>query len=125
MFYTKYYLDISSIHGIGLFAGEDIGMGEIIWVPSNEFTLNFTEKELELLHSHKVQVIKHYGYLCKRTGVWNYSSEDSRYINHSENPNVELTPCNILKNGIWANKKIKKGEEITQDYSDFEELRSF
>ena len=122
MFLKKCYLDKSPIHGIGLFAGEDIKMGQNIWLPSHQLTFHFDDSELKTLPSQEVKIVKHYGYLNKKTGIWHFSSEDSRYVNHSENPNVSKTPNDT--HGISAMRDIKTGEEITQNYSDFEILRS-
>ncbi|MDQ5971222.1 MAG: uncharacterized protein QG566_168 [Patescibacteria group bacterium] len=123
MFLKKCYLDKSPIHGIGLFAGEDIKMGQNIWLPSHQLTFHFNDSELKTLPSQEIRIVKHYGYLHKKTNIWHFCSEDSRYINHSENPNTYLTPENT--DGFMAKKDIKKDEELTQDYRDFEELRDF
>ena len=120
MFLKKYYLSKSKIHGIGLFAGENIEKGRIIWTPSKMLSFRFTNEQLQKLPLQEQETIRHYGYFHKFHRIWHFSSEDSRHINHSRNPNAEK-----LSNGdgVRAKNKIKKGEEITQDYNDFEELR--
>ncbi len=121
MFLKSYYLGKSEIHGIGIFANEDIKEGEIIWTPSKEFTYHFDEKQLISLPKSDQDMVRHYGYFHKDLRVWHFSAEDSRYINHSKNPTVKRT---VVGDGIFAIRDIQIGEELTQDYEDFEELRS-
>lgn len=123
MFLKKCILDKSHIHGVGLFANENIKKGEIIWLPSNTLTFHFTESGLASLHPQEQEMVRHYGYFHKDKRIWHLSAEDSRYINHSDTPNIERTTN--TDDGVQAIRDIKKGEELTQNYRDFEELRSF
>ena len=84
----KYYVDKSDIQGQGVFANKDLKEGEIIG----------------LLH-----VIKKLG--------WDYDfTELGEMHNHSDNP----TCHNLLmgnKRFLVASKDLKKGEELTTDYT--------
>jgi SET domain-containing protein len=79
----------SLIEGLGLFAKEDIPEGEVIGV---------THVQDERFKD---------GYIRTATGA---------FINHSENPNLELVNDNDMKYGKTL-RKIKAGEEITTRYS--------
>lgn len=119
MFFIKIHLDKSKVHGIGLFASEDIKKGAKIYAPNLELDLFLTEKQFNALHEKEQEMIKHYGYFDKKMGKWHLAHDDIRYCNHSTSPNIGL------KQGILiALKDINKDEEILQDYSDFEEVRN-
>ena len=79
----------SSIEGLGLFATEDIPVGEAIGV---------THVEDERFKD---------GYIRTATGA---------FINHSDTPNVSLVNNGDMKYGK-ALRHIKKGEEITTRYT--------
>jgi len=122
MFLKKTYLDKSDTHGIGLFAGENIQRGEVIWTPSEIFTLHISEKEFEKLNPSDQDTIRHYGYFHKDMKTWHFGSDNSRFINHSLNPTIIRTNKG---DGVQALVSISKGSELTQNYRDFEELRDF
>lgn len=122
MFVKQYRLGESDIHGIGIFADQDIHEGELIWIPTDAFTVRITEDDLRKMSGQDQETIRHYGYFHKERKVWCFSGDDSRFINHSVNPTVErLDP---ESDGVKAKRNIKRGEELTQDYRDFEELRN-
>lgn len=118
MLKIRTYLDKSSIEGIGLFAGEDIPNGTIIW----EFTPNFdvvidnTDNIAYLLEVQR-EFVKKYAFFDKQTKQWILGADNDRFTNHSESPNT--IP---MFNGIMvAAQDIKKGEEITCNYFEIDE----
>jgi SET domain-containing protein len=121
MFLKKTYISPSSIHGLGLFAAEPIQAGEQIRMPSSNLTLHWSHEEFELLPEDDRRIISHYGYFHKEHRVRHLSADDSRYINHSATPTIEVTP----DDGVRAIGDIPPGTELTQNYSDFEEIRTF
>jgi SET domain-containing protein len=118
MFYFKTTLKESPNHGIGIFADEDIPINTLIWSPSPALSLHYSEEEFEKLSSEDKKVITHYGYFHRKNKVWHLAADDSRYVNHSKNPTSVVTKDGW---GLQALTNIKKGEEITQNYLDFEE----
>lgn len=88
------YIDNSEIEGKGLFANSDLDVGECV------------------------------GLLARVLGDSNFNDKPfGRYINHSENPNLDLKiTCDKKNNIIYvlgiANKYIKKGVELTANYND-------
>ncbi len=121
MFFKQVQLKQSPIHGVGLFAAEHIANGEVVWIPSRPLNWEYTQGQFLSLPPQDREVVRHYGYSHKNKGVWCFSAEDARYINHSENPNVVRND----KEGVTTLRRIEKGEEILQDYRDFEILRKF
>lgn len=119
MFHVRVELRQSAWHGIGLFAGEDISKGEKIYTENLSLDLLLSESEFSMLSDDEKKTIKHYGYFDKNKRKWHLAFDDIRFCNHSVDPNL------ILKDGsLVAKKDIKKDEELTQDYRDFEELRA-
>ena len=93
----------SKIHGRGVFANKDFKKGEIVI----KYNLKKLTKEKFNNLSEKE---KHY--TSKENGEYLLFPSPERYVNHSCSPNTNpINKCDI------AIKDIKKGEEITTDYS--------
>jgi len=95
----------SKIQGRGVFANRDFRKGEVVlrWDTSKKVT----KKEFAKLSENEKR------YVTFIDGVYTLIPEPERYVNHSCNPNTT-----VKKNCDVATKKIKKGEEITADYSE-------
>jgi SET domain-containing protein len=65
------------------------------------------------LPKHIREQIDKYAYLCKYTGTYVLCSDDAKYMNHSNKPNVHTVETNM-----FASKSIEIGEELTCDYRD-------
>ena len=117
--YTR--LQVSKIHGIGIFAIRDIPKGtnifsndetEMVWI--DEADIGNIDPELKRLYDDFC-VIKNGKYGCPKnfnmlTVGW--------YLNESkENPNV----CCTDEYDFVALRDIKKGEELAIDYSTYSE----
>ena len=93
----------SKIHGKGVFADRDFKKGEVV-IKYNLKKL--TEKEFKNLSEKE----KHF--TSKEGKGYVLFLAPERYVNHSCDPNT-----NSINNCDIAIKNIKKGEEITGDYS--------
>jgi len=93
----------SKIHGKGAFANRNFKKGEVV-IKYNLKKL--TKEEYEKLPEKE----KHY--VSKENGEYFLFLPPERYVNHSCNLNT-----NAIDNCDIAIKDIKKGEEITGDYS--------
>jgi SET domain-containing protein len=97
----------SKIEGKGVFAACDFKKGEIVlrWDISHELT---AEEVKELPEKEK-------GYVAFMNGKYILMQPPARYVNHSCEANTYAENfCDIAKSDI------KKGEEITGDYSENE-----
>jgi SET domain-containing protein len=113
MLLVKTYLDKSTIHGLGVFAGETIRTGTKIWRFVYGFDRVYSSKEFAKLPKPARDYIQLYGY--RVDGEIILTVDHDRHINHSAEPNT------ILKNGyVIARRNIAKGAEITNDYRDFD-----
>lgn len=112
------YVERSSIDGLGLFAGQDIEEGDVIWFYDPSTDLVFDKQTfnqiIELLPKDVSERITRWSYTRKGTIV--LPADNAKFVNHSNHPN-------IICNGKYdlAVRKILKDEEITNDYKQFEE----
>ncbi len=111
----------SRIHGIGLFADQDIKKGKLIWKFDPRFDILFDPKEVDLMPKIQKDFIKHCAYLSKVTGKYILSVDDSRFLNHSSNNNIDgIDIAGGPEGGDAANRDIRAGEELTVDYRTFD-----
>lgn len=114
MLLVKTVLNNSQIHGIGLFADQDICKGETIWKFHPSTCTIFSYQEfLSLCNSIPLVGITNflqYSYL-KNNQVY-YLSDNSKFINHSLEANIGFS--NDYKE--IALRDITKGEELLENY---------
>jgi SET domain-containing protein len=113
MITIKTKLDKSSIAGIGLFADQDILKGEVVWKMNSLSVLKITPNEYNNLSQIEKDFIKEKDYFwVDEHGNYIIPIDDSRFINHSCNPNI----IDLDDNTCVASKDIKREEELTIDY---------
>jgi len=103
----------SSSHGIGLFAAENINIGQQVWKfdENSSKIITSTDGMPELFK----QFLKTYAYYVPNIGII-VNLDNARYMNHSDNPNI----CEKDDGCNYATRDIKIGEEITCDYRIFD-----
>lgn len=114
----------SKIHGLGLFAKKLIPKGTIWWHARPQDVLIITKDQfLKLDSSHKSAKMENfmkslltYSYYERDLDALIFCLDDSRFVNHSFDANSGASED---ENGFCAvaQKDIKPGEEITEDYS--------
>jgi len=113
MIKIKTKLDKSQIAGIGVFADQEIRSGEIVWSMNKLSVVRISPEDYRNLSEEEKSFIdeKDY-YWIDNDGSYMIPADDSRFINHSENPNV------IDKDDYTtiAARDIKIGEELTMNY---------
>ena len=109
----------SPIHGLGLFADETIKKDTKVYSINKDLDLIISVEKFDKLSKNEQQTFRHYGYFDNKENVWNLSFDDIRFCNHSFDSNVTLR-----NNYLVSIREIKKGEEITQNYGEFELLRN-
>jgi SET domain-containing protein len=113
MLTIKTKLDKSSIAGIGLFADQDILKGEVVWKMNSLSVLKITPNEYHNLSRTEKDFIQEKDYFwTDEHGNYMIPIDDSRFINHSCNPNI----IDLDDNTCVASKDIKREEELTIDY---------
>jgi SET domain-containing protein len=122
----------SKIHGLGLFADQDIQEGQVIW----EFTPNVDRaihvSQVMALGEPMSSTILYYS--CeeykevsfpihdrKGNGLIYINWGDIHFINHSSWPNTrEIVGCNVRLTITQARLFIASGEELTADYRQYD-----
>ena len=95
----------SKINCMGAFADRDFKKGELVikWDTSD----SFSQEEVDRMSPEERK------YITCFKGKYTMMKSPGRYVNHSCDPSV------YLENFLYiAKRDIKKGEEITTDYSD-------
>jgi SET domain-containing protein len=113
MLLVKTYLDKSAIHGIGVFAGERIAKGTKMWRFVEGFDRCYSLKQFKKLPKPAREFLKNYGYLVD--GEVLFTVDNDRHTNHSDKPNTYLKAGYVI-----ARRAIRRGEEITVDYREFD-----
>lgn len=119
MLVVSTYIEKSDIDGLGLFAGQDIEKGDIIWFLDPSVDHVFSNEEFEnmktTLSSENRERFMKWSF-TRKNGSIILPADNAKFENHSNNPNQ-------ICNGKYdlASRKILKGEEITCDYRQFED----
>ena len=114
MLIVKTYVNDSPVHGRGLFAGEDILPGAVIW--REGFELLYSSEHFEQLSDAQKHFISTWGWKDKHDGFHHLSLDYDRFINHSDDANTF-----VGRSGLTIAKRlIRRGEEIFCNYAEFE-----
>ena len=121
MFLVKVSIRQSAIHGLGCFAEEDIKKGQLVWQFDPRMDLQFTEEDITQLPPPAVDFLHRYGYCENRQQgrVIILCGDFGRHLNHAEDFN--LLEAGAAKEFNIAARDIRKGEELTCNYYDFDD----
>lgn len=122
MLTVKTSIKPSSIHGVGLFAEEFIPKGTVTWRFNPRFDIYFDPREVASMPSAERELVETYAYLSRKTGKYVYSVDNTRFANHSTNPNIDnstVLPGDVEICGV-AKRDIQAGKELTVDYRIFD-----
>jgi SET domain-containing protein len=111
------YVAQSPIQGLGVFAGEYVARGSLIWNLNPKFDIFVHETEIGALPQHMQTFIAHYSYPhLDMPGYVVVDADNGRFMNHSLAPNTDFR---IFDKG-YALADIAEGEEITCNYHEFD-----
>lgn len=119
MLHIKYKLAPSNLHGIGVFADEDVPPLFCIVEASPLLDINLTSEQFNSLSKSEQEEIKHHGHFDKILNKWHVDFDMIRFANHSNTPNIKQE-YNDRGYYIVSLREIKTGEELTINYEDFE-----
>lgn len=119
MIHINYKLDKSDKHGIGLFTAEDINEGDIIYTASPLLDVNITREQFDTLSDREKKEFQWWGFFDEPSQRWHVDFDVSKFINHSFDANITQSEEHEEAHLI-ANRDIKSGEELTQNYLEFE-----
>ena len=111
------YVAPSAIEGLGVFAGEFIERGRLLWSLNPKFDIFVYHEEIEELPPHVQDFIARYCYPhLEMPGVVVVDSDNGRFMNHTLTPNTDFR---IFDKG-YALVDIAQGDEITCNYHEFD-----
>lgn len=119
MIHIKYKLKQSGIHGIGLFADESISKGTVVYTASPLLDVNISQKQFESLDPKERKEIEWWGFWDEPNNVWHVDFDVSKFINHSFDSTL-TQDSNKADALLVTTRDIEKGEELTQNYLEFE-----
>jgi SET domain-containing protein len=116
MLLVKTALKTSTINGLGLFAAEFIPAGTKVWQYCEGFDHRLSLEFVEALPEPGRSTVLHYS-ACWGGGFV-VSADDARFLNHSDTPNLRTTS---EPDADWAIRDIQIGEELLENYQEFDE----
>ncbi len=119
MLLVKTLLSPSEIHGIGLFAGERIPAGTVVWRFDPAIDLVLADDALERLSGPAREQMLKYSYVDRHLKRRILCGDDARFFNHSDDPNCLDFPDDTGGTTV-AKRDIEVGEELTSDYASFD-----
>ena len=109
------YLDKSPIHGIGVFATENVPEGTIIWTFNPLMDSVIRKDEMGDAPEHVRTFLEKYSW-TDNDAHWHVGIDNDKFINHSDDPNTGFLPVPYV---FIALRDIQKDEEITEDYTEY------
>lgn len=119
MIHIKYKLDRSDKHGIGLFADEDLKAGQLVYTASPLLDVNITQEQFDSLNDREKEEFRWWGFFDEASQRWHVDFDVSKFINHSFDATVTQDK-NYTDAYLITTRDVKKGEELTQNYLEFE-----
>ncbi len=120
MIHIKYKLDKSAIHGIGIFADQDIQEGQVVYTASPVLDVDITQENFDSLKEEEKREVTYWGFWIESEKVWHVDFDNSKFINHSLAPNTKQDSSHP-EAYLVATRDISSGEELTQNYLDFDD----
>ncbi len=119
MIHIKYKLDRSDKHGIGLFTDEDLKAGQLVYTASPLLDVNITQEQFDSLSEREKEEFRWWGFFDEASQKWHVDFDVSKFINHSFEGTITQDK-NHTEAYLITTRDIKKGEELTQNYLEFE-----
>ncbi len=119
MIHIKYKLDRSEKHGIGLFTDQDLVAGHLVYTASPLLDVNLTQEEFDSLTEREKEEFQWWGFFDESSQRWHVDFDVSKFINHAVDATV-TQDGNHTEAYLVTTRAVKKGEELTQNYLEFE-----
>lgn len=115
MLRVRTYIDRSAVHGMGVFAAEEIPEGAVVWEYNPAVDVTYTEEQWAAMRSAcsaaSLEQLGKYSY--KEDGRHIVCVDNAQFMNHSPAPNVHNDKS---ANMMTAMRRIARGEELLCDY---------
>lgn len=114
MMIIKNYVAPSDVHGVGVFAGEDIAEGTCIYEFVEGVDIVMTRDQAAAHGAEFARFMRIFAYVDPADRTMVISIDNSRFMNHADQPNTAWD-----QRYGWATRDIERGYEITCDYFAF------
>lgn len=111
MLLVRTYLGKSEIHGIGVFAAEDIAEGVLVWEFNPVVDRLISRAEFDVLPDLTKEMIRHHAEFVERENAFVLSGDNDRFMNHGDIPNTRDEGRRLYSSAF-----IPAHAEITCDY---------
>ena len=111
MLVVRHYVARSKIHNLGLFLGEPVSQGRMIWRYEPEFDVELSKEMVDALPKRYNTVIRDCAEYLADRGAYRLGNDGDIFMNHSDRPNLL-----DLGDVMIAARPIHAGEELTCDY---------
>ena len=105
MMIVQNYVAPSKIHGVGLFAGENIENNQIIYVLNSQVDIVIDVKKIEAIGHEFARFMRMYAFTEVNTKEVIISLDNSRFMKPSECPNTLSDLLTAGRHGIY--EKVK------------------
>lgn len=103
----------SSIHGLGLFVGQAVKAGTVIWRYEPMFDVEISAAVVASLPAEEAETVYHHAEFLPQRGVFRLGNDADIFMNHSDDPSLT-----DLGDEMIARQDLQAGEELTCDYRD-------
>ena len=117
-------IDKSPIHGLGLFSVDALPEGTKVWEFTPGYDQSFSPGDIDPLSEASKEQFFNYAYTSKITGNYILCTDDARFFNHDPNSNIT---CTVPEDSThpealvcYTTRDVSAGEEITNDYREFD-----
>ena len=116
----------STIEGKGVFTLETIPKSKIVWLFNKSHDIRKTKEEFDKLSDREKEHLSKTAYYSSWSDLWVYppKGDPAEFTNHSSmnNLSVAYDPSVSPEPYFIANRDIKVGEELTNNYLEFDEI---
>ena len=124
MILIEYEIKSSSVHGAGMFTKQDIKKGSLIAKASPCLDVDISTETFNNLQQKEKDEILYWGFFDAPRNCYHVDFDNTKFINHSKEANITQDP-NHLEMYLIASRDIKAGEELFQNYLEFETEEEF
>ena len=126
MYIVKVEVRDSEIDGKGVFTLQDISKGDVVWKFDLSHDQVMSPEAFSKLSENEKEKLLRVAYLSRRTKQWVYppAGDAAEFTNHSKENNLSVmyNPDISEEPIFFANRNISSGEELTNNYNDFDDL---
>ena len=116
----------SKIDGKGVFAIEGISKDEIVWMFKDDFDQSLSNEEFQELPQTEKDYLSRTAYLSPWSKQWIFppKGDPAEYTNHSldNSLSVKFDRAVSPEPFFIANQNISAGDELTNNYHEFDEI---